>query len=108
MSFSRSHLTTLRTSATCSERSILGCSRWARSPWPVRVGVNTVCPRALSRSATRRQHQPPCQAPCTRRKVFEFTWHRPRGEPQEKLVSVEKCGDKAEPLEISRFNWEVF
>jgi hypothetical protein len=28
--------------------------------WPVSVGANTMCPRALSCSATRRQAQPPC------------------------------------------------
>src|SRR5947209_13502578 len=44
--------------------------RCERSPTPVRVGVNTSCPRFCRRSATRRQHQPPCQAPCTRTKVF--------------------------------------
>src|SRR5215468_242581 len=44
--------------------------RCERSPTPVRVGVNTLCPRFCRRSATRRQHQPPCQAPCTSTKVF--------------------------------------
>src|SRR5262245_22602695 len=44
--------------------------RCERSPTPVRVGVNTLCPRFCTRSATRRQHQPPCQAPCTSTKVF--------------------------------------
>src|SRR3546814_1787376 len=44
-------------------------SRWLRSPRPVSVGVNTVWPAARSRAATRDQHQPPCQAPCTRTKV---------------------------------------
>src|SRR5262245_30573234 len=44
--------------------------RCERSPTPVRVGVNTLCPPFCRRSATRRQHQPPCQAPCTRTKVF--------------------------------------
>src|SRR5215510_14626259 len=44
--------------------------RCERSPTPVRVGVNTLCPRFCRRSATRRQHQPPCQAPCTSTKVL--------------------------------------
>src|SRR4029453_6948427 len=44
--------------------------RCERSPTPVRVGVNTLCPRFCRRSATRRQHPPPCQAPCTSTKVF--------------------------------------
>src|SRR5215468_6524463 len=44
--------------------------RCERSPTPVRVGANTLCPRFCRRSATRRQHQPPCQAPCTSTKVF--------------------------------------
>src|SRR6266446_7633448 len=44
--------------------------RCERSPTPVRVGVNTLCPPFCRRSATRRQHQPPCQAPCTSTKVF--------------------------------------
>src|SRR5499427_4473790 len=38
--------------------------RCERSPTPERVGVNTLCPTFCRRSATRRQHQPPCQAPC--------------------------------------------
>src|SRR6266851_4102881 len=40
--------------------------RCERSPTPVRVGVNTLCPPFCRRSATRRQHQPPC----TSTKVF--------------------------------------
>src|ERR1700720_887197 len=44
--------------------------RCERSPTPVRVGVNTLCPPFCRRSATRRQHQPPCQAPCTSTKIF--------------------------------------
>src|SRR5262245_9456464 len=44
--------------------------RCERSPTPVRVGANTLCPRFCRRSATRRQHQPPCQAPCTSTKVL--------------------------------------
>src|SRR5262245_24419694 len=34
------------------------------------VGVNTLCPFFSRRSDTRRQHQPPCQAPCTSTKVL--------------------------------------
>ena len=41
-----------------------------RSPSPVIVGANTLCPFFSSRSETRRQHQPPCHAPCTSTKVF--------------------------------------
>jgi|GEM_PF-6054815 hypothetical protein len=44
--------------------------RWERSPSPVSVGVNTLWPWRCRESTTRRQHQPPCQAPCTRTKVF--------------------------------------
>ena len=45
-------------------------SRCERSPTPVSVGENTLWPFFSSRSDTRRQHQPPCQAPCTSTKVF--------------------------------------
>src|SRR5262245_55444745 len=45
-------------------------SRCERSPTPVSVGANTRWPLARSRSATRRQHQPPCQLPCTSTKAF--------------------------------------
>src|SRR5262249_44306372 len=48
----------------------LPSTRCERSPNPVIVGVNTLCPPFCRRSATRRQHQPPCQAPCTSTKVF--------------------------------------
>src|SRR6516225_5974827 len=61
---------TLTMSLTCVARFTLPSIRCARSPNPVIVGVNTVCPRFCRRSATRRQHQPPCQAPCTSTKVF--------------------------------------
>src|SRR5258706_12749527 len=44
--------------------------RCERSPTPVSVGVNTLWPCFSRRSATRRQHQPPCQAPCTSTKVL--------------------------------------
>src|SRR5258708_12557501 len=44
--------------------------RWERSPSPVSVGVNTLWPWRRRESATRSKHQPPCQAPCTRTKVF--------------------------------------
>ena len=60
---SRSHLSRLTTSVTWVETLMPLASRCERSPSPVSVGVNTLCPLAASRSATRRQHQPPCQAP---------------------------------------------
>ncbi len=44
--------------------------RCEQAPSPVMVGVNTLWPFFSSRSDTRRQHQPPCQAPCTSTKVF--------------------------------------
>src|SRR6202451_4770459 len=47
-------------------------SRCDRSPSPVRVGVKTVWPPPRSRSATRCQHQPPCQAPWTRTNVRDI------------------------------------
>src|SRR3546814_2733708 len=56
-------------SATKVCRVMSAFSRGLRSPRPVSVGVNTVWPAARSRAATRDQHQPPCQAPCTRTKV---------------------------------------
>src|SRR6516165_4464997 len=65
-----SHLITLTMSVMCVSRTISLLMRCERSPTPVRVGVNTLCPPFCRRSATRRQHQPPCQAPCTRTKVF--------------------------------------
>src|SRR5262249_6875637 len=65
-----SHLITLTMSVMCVSRTISLLMRCERSPTPVRVGVNTLCPPYCRRSATRRQHQPPCQAPCTRTKVF--------------------------------------
>src|SRR5262252_6712688 len=65
-----SHLITLTMSVMCVSRTISLLLRCERSPTPVRVGANTLCPRFCRRSATRRQHQPPCQAPCTRTKVF--------------------------------------
>src|SRR5712691_4174840 len=70
MSLRLSHLMTLTISRTWVARFTLPSMRCERSPTPVRVGVNTLCPRFCRRSATRRQHQPPCQAPCTRIKVF--------------------------------------
>src|SRR6516164_9491196 len=65
-----SHLITLTMSVMCVSRTISLLMRCERSPTPVRVGVNTLCPPFCRRSATRRQHQPPCQAPCTSTKVF--------------------------------------
>jgi hypothetical protein len=44
--------------------------RWERSPRPVWVGVYTRWPAARNGSATRLQHQPPCQAPCSSTNVF--------------------------------------
>src|SRR5689334_22641995 len=65
-----SYLIRLTTSVTWVSRSTAGVSRWTRSPRPVSVGVKTLWPRFSSRSATRRQHQPPCQEPCTSTKVL--------------------------------------
>src|SRR6476619_7924866 len=70
MSLRLSHLTTLTMSVTWVARSILLPIRCERSPSPVMVGANTLCPFFSRRSDTRRQHQPPCHAPCTRTKVF--------------------------------------
>src|SRR5262245_37365331 len=61
---------TLTISLTWVARFTLPSTRCERSPNPVIVGVNTLCPPFCRRSATRRQHQPPCQAPCTSTKVF--------------------------------------
>src|SRR5215510_15714547 len=61
---------TLTMSLTWVARFTLPSTRCERSPNPVIVGVNTLCPPFWRRSATRRQHQPPCQAPCTSTKVF--------------------------------------
>src|SRR5215467_15619044 len=44
--------------------------RCARSPSPVRLGAKTRQPLAPRISTTRRQHQPPCHAPCTRTKLL--------------------------------------
>src|SRR6202790_2935027 len=60
---------TLTTSAMWVFKSIPARSRCDRSPSPVSVGVKTVWPPPRSRSATRCQHQPPCQAPWTRTKA---------------------------------------
>src|SRR5215831_6329668 len=71
MSLRLSHLMTLTISVTWVARfTLLPAMRCERSPNPVIVGVNTLCPPFCRRSATRRQHQPPCQAPCTSTKVF--------------------------------------
>src|SRR5215813_1642201 len=70
MSLRLSHLMTLTISLTWVARLTLPSMRCERSPNPVIVGVNTLWPRFCRRSATRRQHQPPCQAPCTSTKVF--------------------------------------
>src|SRR5579864_3240936 len=70
MSLKSSHFITLTTSAMCVFRSMPARSRCERSPSPVSVGVKTTWPPPRSRSATRCQHQPPCQAPWTRTKVY--------------------------------------
>src|SRR5579862_4342572 len=70
MSLEPSHFITLTTSAMCLFRSMPARSRCERSPSPVNVGVKTTWPPPRSRSATRCQHQPPCQAPWTRTKVY--------------------------------------
>src|SRR6266852_818133 len=57
-------------SVTWVARFTLPSRRCERSPRPVIVGANTLWPRACRRSETRRQHQPPCQAPCTSTKVL--------------------------------------
>src|SRR5690606_33082813 len=64
-----SQTSTLTMSSTKVCRSTWSFSKWLRSPRPVSVGVWTVCPAARKRPATRDQHQPPCQAPCTSTKV---------------------------------------
>src|SRR4029453_524043 len=56
---------TPRMSSTWTERSISGRARWARSPTPVKVGVNTSWPRARSSGRIFFHAQPPVQAPCT-------------------------------------------
>ena len=43
----------------------IGAAPAALSAKPVRVGANTSWPAACKRGITRRQHQAPCQAPCT-------------------------------------------
>jgi len=52
-------------SLMCRARSTRGRIRCDRSPRPLRVGVKTSCPAALSRGVTSRQHQPPCHEPWT-------------------------------------------
>src|SRR4029077_10264586 len=72
---------TLTISVMWVVRSIPARSRCERSPSPVSVGVKTVWPLPRSRSATRCQHQPPCQAPWTRTKVYgiEISSRMPSG-----------------------------
>src|SRR5262247_1432503 len=70
MSLRLSHLMTLTISLMWVARFTWPSMRCERSPNPVIVGVNTLCSPFCRRSATRRQHQPPCQAPCTSTKVF--------------------------------------
>src|ERR1041384_5510128 len=87
MSLRPSHWIRLTTSVTWVERLTFGPIRWLRSPTPVSVGVNTLWPCFSSRSDTRRQHQPPCQAPCTRTKVWAIQVSRLC-----KVVPVADCG----------------
>src|SRR5437773_514134 len=61
---------TLTMSVMCMSRSTSRLIRCDRSPRPVSVGVKTLWPRRSRRSETRRQHQPPCEAPCTSTKVW--------------------------------------
>src|SRR5580704_17678080 len=63
------HFISLTTSRMWVSTSIVGDNRCERSATPVSVGVNTSWPAPLSSRATRRQHQAPCQAPCTRTNV---------------------------------------
>src|SRR5262245_54087831 len=56
----------------CVVRSMPAASRCERSARPVSVGVNTSWPCARNSRATRCQHQPPCQAPCTSTKVCDL------------------------------------
>src|ERR1019366_9749617 len=51
-----------------------GLIKCERSPRPVNVGVNTLCPFRSSRSDTLLQHHPPCQAPCTSTNVLLAFW----------------------------------
>src|SRR6202044_987045 len=71
-------------------RSMPARSRCARSPSPVSVGVKTLWPPARSRSATRCQHQPPCQAPWTRTNAYgiEISSRMPGGISGARLDAV--------------------
>src|SRR5690348_13827233 len=53
----------------------------ARSPRPVRVGVATRWPAPVRIGATRSQHQPPCQPPCTSTNVTMAPRMLPMGVP---------------------------
>src|ERR1700682_2917320 len=82
---------TLTTSAMWVFKSIPARSRCDRSPSPVSVGVKTVWPPPRSRSATRCQHQPPCQAPWTRTNVWDIAFsplRMPRGVRDARLGAV--------------------
>src|SRR5262245_55219654 len=83
-----SHLMTLTISLTWVARFTLPSMRCERSHNPVIVGVNTLCPSFCRRSATRRQHQPPCQAPCTSTKVFGALVCAAAGAPAPALAST--------------------
>src|SRR5262249_21054400 len=65
-----SHLITLTISVTGVSRTVSLLMRCERAPRRMRDGINRSCRRFYRRSATRRQHQPPCQAPCTSTTVF--------------------------------------
>src|SRR5580700_2173926 len=69
MSRRSSYSTVLATSVTCVVRQTCGLVRCARSPMPVRLGVNTSCPAARSGPRTFRKPYEPPQAPCTRTKI---------------------------------------
>src|SRR5947207_8385032 len=70
MSVRFSHLMKLAMSVMCVVRFTSLLIRCEHEPSPVMVGVNTLWPFFSNRSDTRRQHQPPCQAPCTSTKVL--------------------------------------
>src|SRR5262245_7630675 len=65
-----SHSKTLTRSCTKMASVTFFEVRCERSPKPVCVGVYTRWPAVRNGSATRLQHQPPCQAPCCRTNVF--------------------------------------
>src|ERR1700722_14510104 len=70
MSFRSSHLIRLTTSLTRVVRLTPLVKRCDRPHSPVNHSAQTLGPLLPSASTTRRQHQPPCQVPCTSTKVF--------------------------------------